>query len=404
MEIHGSLLALSLDDFQTALNESNAADILSDAMDIDLDNSSIDTIKQDNIQTSTPIKHSDVEIEPENSTFVSALSHTIFLPTNVGAKYAMKLLPAPSSPVDGEFDTSSSRALVTRHINSFSSSDNSIFLNGEPEFVYNPSKKDYDEDIYNNSMSQSYLYRRYNRGSPTPSKNIDTSEDLRYSNISNMSNVSNATPTSIQVHHHHYYYSPGKSEHLMSREVSGISKDETSYLSLNNTSDAVELPAPWKHESIPKEKYPYIISTYIQMVINFGVSIYGIYLVYNAINTIGKDIEVKLFQQSADLLAEIEDCAKKYYDNNCSPDLIVPALEKPCNYWYKCMNQNPNPNNGNKSSITAETLGLILNSLIEPLGLKFFILFFSFLTLIFLFNFTLGFIRARTYYGDKPAS
>ncbi|EGV64058.1 hypothetical protein PSN45_003849 [Yamadazyma tenuis] len=406
MDIDGSLSALSISEFQTAVDIDTS--ISSDAMEVDSisdlhnDVSSIETIREHDLNTSTPIKRMDIEVDAENSSFVSALSSALLSPTTVGAKYAMKLLPAPESTAneDDEIDTTTVRTLVTRHINSFSSnSDNSVFLDREPEFVYNPSKQDYDEeDIYSNSMNQSYLYRRYNRMSPTPTPIMPTTvprdEDLsRYSNMS--------TPTSIQVHHHHYYCSPNKSV--------DTTQNDTSYMSVNSFSHSVnmledvKLPSPWKQESIPKEKYPYIISTYLQLSINFGVSIYGIYLIYNIIRTIRKDIDVKILQQSVQLALEIEECTKKYHDNNCSPDLIVPALEKHCSYWLSCMNQNSHPNfSGNKSSISAETLGLILNSLIEPLGFKFFVILFSFLVMVFALNFIFGFIRAKTYYGEQP--
>lgn len=522
MDIDGSLLALSLEDFRTAtygndeingyLSKTRQFDATGDRDDMDVDsmsdlksNETLETLKEDeklspisrmeHKDTSTPLKdqiqnsaveeqedNSSIEIEPENSSFVSALSHTLFSPTNIGAKYAMKLLPPPESndskqlrrrsskkddTIDYEYDTSLVKSeFPTRHINSFSSnSDNSLFLNGkedEPEFVYNPAKKDYDEEIYNNSMSRSYLFRRHDKKSPSPSPlNIPTSSynDLRdytnlsredvseytnpnfsgnihmnnsygnntpknpnlegsglvnasgnsytpMGNISQMSNLSQNTPTSVQVHHHHYYYSPNKDHSIGTPAINdSLSQyNNTYYLSPVNQLHSrfiedVRLPPPWKQESSPKEKYSYIISTYLQLIINTTLSVYGLYLVYNVIKTVRADINFKLVQQSKDILVEISTCQKNYEDNNCSPDLIVPALEKPCEYWSKCMNQDPKEF-GNKSSISAETLGIIVNSLIEPLGFKFFLMFFTSILLIFMFNFTFGFIRAKSYYGQ----
>jgi hypothetical protein len=62
------------------------------------------------------------------------------------------------------------------------------------------------------------------------------------------------------------------------------------------------------------------------------------------------------------------------------------------------MHQNPH-GVGNTSSISAETIGMIINSLIEPLGFKFFMLTFGFVIVIFGWNFTFGYLRAKTYYG-----
>lgn len=489
MDIDGSLLALSLEEFRTAYGaEDTRLDkhpypeekdphtflrhhLDHDEMDIDLisdhnSQHSIETITDrltpvhvGSHSTSTPLrdepaptgakdpqktpqnshKHDDsIEIEAENSSFVSALSHTLFSPTNIGAKYAMKLLPPPEAKrdenVDYEYDTSLIKAdFPTRHINSFSSSDNSVFLNDkEPEFVYNPAKNDYDEEIYNNNtMNRSYLFRRHDKKSesPTPANLPSSYNDLRdYTNLSRedlseytnfsgnlnqtapytpmvnmsqMSNLSQHTPTSVQVHHH-YYYSPKDhpNPYVSPYKEYSLTNNETQYLTPLRSFDEIKLPPPWKQESSPKEKYSYIISTYLQLIINSTVSVYGVYLIYNIIKTIRADIDFKLLQQSRDLLVEISVCKRNYYDNNCSPDLIVPALEEPCEYWLKCMNQDPR-DLGNKSSISAETLGLILNSLIEPLGFKFFMIFFLSIMMIFMFNFALGFIRAKSYYGPS---
>lgn len=458
MDIHGSLESLSIREqrahgevnelfigdqtqqYHTALDaqHSNGSDMEVDSEEeLDSQDESIQTIHQNAYETSTPIKETEVEVEPENSSFVSALSLTLFSPTNIGAQYAMKTAGSQLQDSQQQQDSKDIKTVATRHINSFSSnSDNSIFLNErEPEFVYNTEKQDYEE--FNNSMSQSYFYRKYNMDSPSPMKrepyqkrpmisastgdgtdgsffsrdgsffSRDDTNVSRFSNTSNLSRFNSAadnTPTSIQVHHHHYYISPNKSNHDV---------DDTSYMSVNSVTsgilnsshhglEQVALPPPWKQESIPKLKYAYIISTYLQLILNFAVSFYGVYIIYNIIRTIRRDIEVKLMEQTSNLMVEIESCRRQYYDNNCSPDLIVPALEKPCRYWAKCMNQPLSPNLvGNRSSISAETLGLVINSLIEPLGLKFFMLVFTGSLAVFGFNFMFGFIRAKSYYGER---
>lgn len=137
----------------------------------------------------------------------------------------------------------------------------------------------------------------------------------------------------------------------------------------------------------------------MQLIINFVATCYAGYLVYSIIQTVRQDIKHKLSQQISNVLVEIESCKRSYNENNCSPDLIVPILEKPCAYWLKCMNQDPYNGGGNKSLISAETVGMIINSLIEPLSFKFFLVMFGFVLLIFACNFTFGFIRAKSYYG-----
>lgn len=385
----------------------------------------------------------DITIEPENTSFVSALSQTVFLPTNMGAKLAIRdrlLLPSTQdrNDIDGVLNTddytennnnnnNNNKSLV-RHINSFSSvsdpsllfsSDNDKAQEKSPEFIFNPMKNDYDEkeELVNNSMNQSYLYRKQfleRENTPTPSTPTPVNYNSQNS-MSGMNSMDSTTQGSVQVHHHHYYYSyspysGNDSSHNFNTTTVDSLHQDTSFLSpinqlqtrfINNLLELsrLKLPPPWKTESLPQDKFPYVLSTYLQLIINFIVSGYGIYLIYNIIKTIRTDVNNKLSQHSSHITIEIENCRRNYYDNNCSPDLIVPALEKPCEYWLKCMNRNPDEVS-NKSSISAETLGVLINSLIEPLGLKFFLIFSGFIVLIFLCNFTFGFIRAKIYYGE----
>ncbi|CAH6721485.1 hypothetical protein CLIB1444_06S03268 [[Candida] jaroonii] len=338
-----------------------------DEDDDDMDTRSLETLKLSPRKCSTPEqetrKESEYEVDEEHSSFVSALSHTLFSPTSVGANYALKMLPAPPTHEDSFMEKS-----LVRHINSFSNSDISLF---EDEFVYNPRTKKYDE-VNREILNQS-------------NASVDTINSRVLPNDSmNMLN----TPEKTVIHHHHYYYSPN------------VTNVDGSLVSYQTAHEILPLPSPWEKsfQAVPSKNYSYLISTYLQLFMNFIISFYGIYLIYNIIKTIKKDIESKLVAQSTNLLIEIANCRKNYVENNCSPDLIVPALEKPCEYWLKCMNQDTE-NVGNKSSISAETLGVILNSLIEPLGFKFFLVFFSFIGFIFGLNFGFGFIRAKSFYN-----
>lgn len=331
--------------------------------DDDMDTRSLETLKLSPRKCSTPEQQpkekDDYEVD-DDSSFVSALSHTLFSPTTIGANYALKMLPAP--PVE---DTFMEKSLV-RHMNSFSNSDISLF---EDEFVYNPKTKKYDE-VNRSILNQS-------------NASVDTINSRVHDSVNTLN-----TPEKTVIHHHHYYYSPN------------VTNVDGSLVSYQTAHEILPLPSPWEKsfQTVPSKNYSYLISTYLQLLVNFIISFYGIYLIYNIIKTIKNDIESKLVAQSTNLLIEISNCRKNYVENNCSPDLIVPALEKPCEYWLKCMNQDTE-NVGNKSSISAETLGVILNSLIEPLGFKFFLVFFSFIGFIFALNFGFGFIRAKSFYN-----
>lgn len=390
------------------------------------------------------------EIDEEysrNDSVVSSISHSILSPTNLGAKLAIMprqklLLPSNTDgneSIDYEIDTNSNNESYStnydtfnnyrstpelkhrtgqRNMSSFSSSDANAFFanksdrnNATEEYTYNPTNGGYDSNdsrsTINNSMNQSYMYR----------KNIN---NFSASGLFNAASNSWATP--VQVHHHHYYNTPinQSGTHLTSpsqleiqnqiqqQRMEQLQHRDSGKIQVVNPNQShnvypqnrdISLPLPWEENSSPLEKTSYILSSYLQLIINFVATCYAAYLVYSIIQTVRQDIKHKLSQQISNVLVEIESCKRSYYDNNCSPELIVPVLEKPCAYWLKCMNQDPYNGGGNTSLISAETVGMIINSLIEPLSFKFFLVMFGFVLLIFACNFTFGFIRAKSYYG-----
>lgn len=62
------------------------------------------------------------------------------------------------------------------------------------------------------------------------------------------------------------------------------------------------------------------------------------------------------------------------------------------------MKQDPE-RGGNVSSLGAQTIGMVITSLIEPLSFKTLSVFASAVLLVYVYNFGFGYIRARTYYG-----
>ncbi|ODV59454.1 Brr6/Brl1 family protein ASCRUDRAFT_21749, partial [Ascoidea rubescens DSM 1968] len=114
---------------------------------------------------------------------------------------------------------------------------------------------------------------------------------------------------------------------------------------------------------------PYVISSYIQLIVNIMTSTLIIYLIISLYRTIKNDISLRLQQMTEDLMLEALICKKQYVENHCEPENVVPALEKRCLEWSKCFNKDFNAAFYN-SSIGAETLGQVINSLIEPIGFK----------------------------------
>jgi hypothetical protein len=61
-------------------------------------------------------------------------------------------------------------------------------------------------------------------------------------------------------------------------------------------------------------------------------------------------------------------CSKEYLENRCAPSTRVPAMEKACLAWEKCMNRDPTV--VGRARVSAETFAEIINSFIEPISYK----------------------------------
>ena len=290
------------------------------------------------------------------------------------------------------------------------------------EYIYNPRKDSYepytssgDTGSYN-SLYESYLHKK--RMEKFPSLRNDLFDFQLPWN-----------PGPVLIHHHHYYGLPwaertradlfsqgelqqgelqGSSLPLMlsSSKLRGLPSEQDSHGFLvaggvgergRKRKHSIPLPFPWQRNSSPHEVIPYLFSSYLQFLVNVLATGYAGYLIFSVVNTIRQDINHKFAQQISNALVEILACKRSYYENSCEPSVRVPALDDLCSHWEKCMLRNPYAI-GNVSLISAQTLGIILNSLFEPLSWKFLF----FLTLfVFIFNFASGYIRAKTYYGSR---
>ena len=74
------------------------------------------------------------------------------------------------------------------------------------------------------------------------------------------------------------------------------------------------------------------------------------------------------FYLTVEILQEMAVCSKEYLENRCAPNTRVPAMEKACLAWEKCMNRDPNV--VGRARVSAETFAEIINSFIEPISYK----------------------------------
>lgn len=122
---------------------------------------------------------------------------------------------------------------------------------------------------------------------------------------------------------------------------------------------------------------PYILIGYLQMLFNIILICGILYLLLSFYFVIKRDVSIKVNEQLQCIISfiffivmaiEISQCAKKYHENKCNPDLRVPAMENSCLQWENCMRRDPLTIE--KAKLHAKTFAEIINSFIEPISYK----------------------------------
>ncbi|GMM34307.1 Brl1 protein [Saccharomycopsis crataegensis] len=218
----------------------------------------------------------------------------------------------------------------------------------------------------------------------------------------------------IQLQMHYHYHNGGDTHNNVFNSNStpfNLFQSSTPSVNQSNTQNinsgdlraqfSENLPSPWSN-NIPKNSSPYLVSSYLQILFNAITMAGVVYIGFSTINSIRLDISTKLKEKVATMVLQSALCAQKYRENRCDPSTIVPALEKQCFEWEKCMTRNPQ-SGSYYAAVGAETLGVLLNSLAEPIGMKAFLLFGCILCLwLFGSNLFFGFIRGKAYYHNEP--
>lgn len=117
-----------------------------------------------------------------------------------------------------------------------------------------------------------------------------------------------------------------------------------------------------------KPDLPSILSRYLQVLFNFALLSFFLFVIYSFYQAIRADVDRASDEAASITLAEMSTCSKQYIENNCAPDKRLPALEQLCSNWELCMNQRPEA--VKRASLSARTFAEIFNSFIEPLSLK----------------------------------
>ncbi|KJE93239.1 hypothetical protein, variant [Capsaspora owczarzaki ATCC 30864] len=140
--------------------------------------------------------------------------------------------------------------------------------------------------------------------------------------------------------------------------------------------------------------FPYILMGYVQLAFNTAIIIIMLYFAYQVVSTIQHDIDIKVDDYAQAITKEIELCSKHFLENKCAPHTRIPAIERSCIEWEKCIQRDPATMG--RAKITAEIFAEIVNSFIEPISYKtmaFFVAFFFGFTIVG--NYAFHFARSR---------
>lgn len=107
---------------------------------------------------------------------------------------------------------------------------------------------------------------------------------------------------------------------------------------------------------------PYLISLYLQLGVNLLMVFCAFYFLFRLYRVINSDIQHKISLYTIELMEEAGRCRREYERNRCGNtggNSRIPALERMCIKWRKCMDRDPVHLGTGK--IAAETVADIVN-------------------------------------------
>ncbi|EJS43413.1 YHR036W [Saccharomyces arboricola H-6] len=204
-------------------------------------------------------------------------------------------------------------------------------------------------------------------------------------------------PIQVSFNTHNYFYSDKdgvKTYPLTKPNNNGI--DE-----FYDQNEAFKLPKPWSQNSHPASKASYALMSYLQLFLNAITSVVIFSFILSFIIALQKDLKSTWEQRKYELQYESESCQEQYTTNRCNQTPGLPALNEQCEMWKLCMSRNNDIFFRARSTLSAKLFGDIINSFIDPLNWKtLFVILCGIITWCFSSNFLLGFVRAKSYYGD----
>lgn len=202
---------------------------------------------------------------------------------------------------------------------------------------------------------------------------------------------SKSQPIQISINHHHYYpntdfYQP-------------LAQDPSRPMESEHY-EPYKLPVPWSAKCKPVSKNSYAFVSYLQLFLNFLTVVVLFSFITSLVRSLKTDITSSWNHKRLELEYESINCKNLYAINQCTLG-DKPALLDQCHQWEKCMNRDNNLFFKARTTLGAQLFGEVINSFVEPIGWKALIVVMLGLAIwCFSSNFLLGYVRAKSYYGD----
>ncbi|CAL9737068.1 nucleus export protein Brl1p [Monosporozyma servazzii] len=157
------------------------------------------------------------------------------------------------------------------------------------------------------------------------------------------------------------------------------------------------LPLPWSTVSTPYFKKWYNSISFIQ----WGLNAFSIlFIIYLLLSSMSKDMKAIWYQNKINLINESQNCQLQYNLNHCDINYNLPEMSQICQDWWICSHRDNTKLIINRTNLLIKFLTSLINEVINELNWK--TLFVSIILILgwfFISNFTMGFIRAKSYYG-----
>jgi hypothetical protein len=111
---------------------------------------------------------------------------------------------------------------------------------------------------------------------------------------------------------------------------------------------------------------PVIFLTWIQFTLNIVILTGFIFGIWKIGSILSSDLDKHIDKQTHLILTDIVQCSRDFIRNNCGQSNTAPALEKTCDTWKLCMEQDTS--HIMKSTETAVVLAQILNQFFDNLS------------------------------------